>query len=105
MNTKLTLRFDQRLIRRAKAHARRSGKSVSEIVADYFSLLGGQPQTDDQELTPTVRAGRGAATLGLLKIAPVNRGILGVVRSDERSDRRRLAQRHMCPLSGLPAVQ
>jgi len=59
MNTKLTLRLDQRLIRRAKAHARRSGKSVSQIVADYFSLLGGQPQTDDQELTPTVRALKG----------------------------------------------
>jgi hypothetical protein len=59
MNTKLTLRLDQRLIRRAKAHARRSGKSVSQIVADYFSLLGGQPQTDDKELTPTVRALKG----------------------------------------------
>jgi replicative DNA helicase len=59
MNTKLTLRLDQRLIRRAKAHARRSGKSVSQIVADYFSLLGGQPQTDDQELTPIVRALKG----------------------------------------------
>jgi hypothetical protein len=59
MNTRLTLQLDQRLIRRAKAHARRSGKSVSQIVADYFSLLGGQPQTDDQELTPTVRALKG----------------------------------------------
>ena len=59
MNTKLTLRLDQRLIRRAKAHARRTGKSVSQIVADYFSLLGIPPQTDDPELTPTVRALKG----------------------------------------------
>jgi hypothetical protein len=59
MNAKLTLRLDQRPIMRARAHARRSGKSVSQIVADYFSLLGGQPPSDDQELTPTVRALKG----------------------------------------------
>jgi hypothetical protein len=60
MNTKLTLRLDQRLIRRAKAHARRRGKSVSQLVAEYFSLLGVEPQTDNSELTPTVRALKGA---------------------------------------------
>ncbi len=60
MNTKLTLRLDQQLIRRAKAHARRTGKSVSRIVADYFSLLGAQPKSGDDDLTPTVRALKGA---------------------------------------------
>ncbi len=60
MNTKLTLRLDERLIRRAKAHARRAGKSVSQIVADYFALLGVQVRADDQPLTPTVKALRGS---------------------------------------------
>lgn len=39
MRTKLTLRLEQRLIRRAKAYARRTGKSVSELVADFFGRL------------------------------------------------------------------
>jgi hypothetical protein len=57
--TKLTLRMDRELVRRAKAYARKSGKSVSAIVADFFELL------DDREsrrprLTPAVRSLLGA---------------------------------------------
>lgn len=37
--TKLTLRLDTRLIERAKKVARRRGKSVSRMVADYFRTL------------------------------------------------------------------
>ncbi len=36
MQTKLTLRLDEALIQRAKAEARRTGKSVSQLVAEYF---------------------------------------------------------------------
>lgn len=39
MSIKLTLRLDESLIKRAKSYARRHGKSVSQIVADYFLLL------------------------------------------------------------------
>lgn len=39
MATKLTLRLDEALIRRAKAYAKRTGKSVSEMVADYFAAV------------------------------------------------------------------
>ena len=39
MQTKLTLRLDDRLIRRAKAYAQKSGKSLSELVADLFARL------------------------------------------------------------------
>ena len=39
MQTKLTLRLEERLIRRAKAYARRTGKSVSELVAEFFGRL------------------------------------------------------------------
>ena len=42
MNTKLTLRLDDRLIGRARAEARRRGKSVSRMVAEYFDLLGAE---------------------------------------------------------------
>ena len=59
MNTKLTLRLDAGLIRRAKAYARRTGKSVSAVVADYFASLDpeGEPRF---ELTPKVRSLMGA---------------------------------------------
>ena len=39
MQTKLTLRMDDELIARAKAHAKKRGKSVSQLVADYFYVL------------------------------------------------------------------
>lgn len=42
MQTKLTLRLDSTLIRRAKEYAHQSGKSVSSVVAAYFASLGGQ---------------------------------------------------------------
>jgi hypothetical protein len=60
MQTKLTLRLDERLIRRAKRHARRSGKSVSQMVAEYFSLLGTAPGTPTDMLPPIVASLRGA---------------------------------------------
>ena len=39
MNTKLTLRLDEELIKSAKMHAKTIAKSVSQMVADYFYLL------------------------------------------------------------------
>ena len=59
MQTKLTLRLDDELIRRAKRAAHRSGKSVSSLVADYLTLLDAPPD-DDVELTPRVRGLLGA---------------------------------------------
>jgi len=56
MNTKLTLRLDERLISRAKHHSRRSGKSVSQLVADYFAIMEGDALIPDTELTPRVRS-------------------------------------------------
>ncbi len=58
MQTKLTLRMDEELIRLAKDFARSSGKSVSRIVSDYFALLGSENQ--DTVITPVVRSLRGA---------------------------------------------
>ena len=58
MQTKLTLRLDARLIERAKIHARNRGKSVSQMVADYFALLGQEEQTET--LAPLTRSLYGA---------------------------------------------
>lgn len=59
MQKKLTLRMDEKLIERAKDHAKMSGKSLSRMVEDYFALLGADKQEED-ELTPVVRSLRGA---------------------------------------------
>lgn len=56
MNTKLTLRLDNRLIDRAKRYSARSGKSVSQLVADYFALIEADESVPGTELTPRVRA-------------------------------------------------
>ena len=44
MKTKLTLRIEEGLIRRAKEKAKRRGTSVSKMVADYFSVLEEGPE-------------------------------------------------------------
>ncbi len=39
MQTKLTLRLEDELIKQAKEHAKEQGKSLSQIVADYFTVF------------------------------------------------------------------
>ena len=68
MHSKLTLRLDSQLIRRAKAYAKRSGKSVSSVVADYFAALDGG-EGEEQKLGPKVRS-----LLGVLRERPVDEG-------------------------------
>lgn len=60
MNTKLTLRIDEELIKVAKKHAAVTGKSVSRMVADYFILLDKMTSADSIQLTPIVRSLKGS---------------------------------------------
>jgi len=60
MHTKLTLRVESVLIHRAKAFAKKTGKSVSQLVAEYFALLERPPKRRDVSLTPLVRSLKGA---------------------------------------------
>ena len=60
MQTKLTLRLDENLIAGAKAFAKRSGRSVSQIVADYFALLDAELIELDDVGTPIVASIRGS---------------------------------------------
>ena len=57
MNTKLTLRLDEELIASAKRHSRASGRSISQLVADFFALL--EAGGGEVEITPRVRSLRG----------------------------------------------
>ena len=52
MQTKLTLRMDDRLIERAKAWARERGVSLSEAVASLFDQLSSAP---NETLSPWTR--------------------------------------------------
>jgi len=61
MDTKLTLRLGDRLIAQAKVQAKRNGKSLSRMVADYFRSLTGHLKSSSKAipLTPLVAALRG----------------------------------------------
>jgi hypothetical protein len=57
MQTKLTLRLERQLIEQAKSYAQESGKSLSQMVADYFSQL--QKSSQAQDLPPLTRSLKG----------------------------------------------
>ena len=59
MQTKLTLRLDDRLLRDAKRYARSAGKSLSRMVAEHFQALT-SPEATRGELTPIVSRLKGA---------------------------------------------
>lgn len=66
MHTKLTLRLDEDLVGQAKDYAAESGRPLSQIVADYFTLLTSRPPDNGgdrqavRKPTPIVSALRGA---------------------------------------------
>lgn len=70
MQTKLTLRLDRELIERAKAYARRTGKSVSEVVADFFAQLEVRKAAETVPRSPAVESLVGA--LASKKVSEAN---------------------------------
>jgi len=61
MNTKLTLRMDDTLVETAKTEASRRGKSVSQMVGEFFDTLIDK-RSGGQKLPPIT-----ASLVGLLK--------------------------------------
>ena len=61
MNTKLTLRMDEATVRKAKREAKRRGKSVSRMFAEFIESIGSQPDSK-KVLPPTT-----ASLVGILK--------------------------------------
>ena len=61
MLTQLTLDVDETLVQRAQSYAHRSGKSLSEIVADCFARLENEESASD--------------------LPPITRSLLGCMRS------------------------
>jgi hypothetical protein len=63
MQTKLTLRLESDLIEQAKVHAKQQGKSLSQIVADYFLIFTEQSNTSE--------------------LAPITKSLIGIIKNDE----------------------
>ena len=59
MQTKLTLRLDDQLVRAAKQHARQARCSVSQMVSDYFAAIA-SAESQPSALTPKVSQLMGA---------------------------------------------
>lgn len=59
MQTKLTLRLEENLVRRAKSYARRKGTSLSKIVADYFQFLESSKMEEKRKAAPITSSLRG----------------------------------------------
>ena len=79
MQTKLTLRMDEELIHQAKRAADRRGKSVSQMVAEFFATLGERP----------TRSGA---------YPPITTSLLGVMEgktADERAYQRHLREKYL----------
>ena len=62
MQTKLTLRLESQLIEQAKLHAKEQGKSLSQVVSDYFRVFTQNKKTHS--------------------ISPVTSSLIGVIKSD-----------------------
>ena len=79
MDKKLTLRLDEALIEHAKQHAEKSGKSVSQMFANFVTALDGlearkQPDAEGE--------------LDVVALLPLTRALLGILKSDEEEDYR-----------------
>lgn len=60
MQAKLVLQLDNNLIQQADLYSKRIGKSVSEIVADFFSVLDKEVSKEFTEIAPIVRSLKGS---------------------------------------------
>ena len=50
--TKLTLRMDDKMVKKAKEYAGKHGRSVSELVENYFAALETEPAIQEADLLP-----------------------------------------------------
>jgi hypothetical protein len=65
MNTKLTLTIEHELIAQAKKYAKNKGRSLSDLVENYFKVLTKTSGTksDSIEISPKVKALMGSIKL------------------------------------------
>lgn len=59
MSTKLTLNLEKGIIEKAKNYARSKGRSLSDLVENYFKLIVSS-ETDNIVITPIVKSLKGS---------------------------------------------
>ena len=60
MNTKLTLTIEQSLIEKAKEYAKGKGRSLSDIVENYFKAIVTEDEFTTKDSTPIADSLRGS---------------------------------------------
>jgi hypothetical protein len=80
MQTKLTLRIEDHLIEHAKSYAANAGKSVSQLVSNYFKLLILQKTNVTSPSAPITQS---------------LRGLLRESKLDEKDYRKHLEEKHL----------
>ncbi len=55
MTTKLTLSVEKRVVERAKVYAKRTGRSLSEIIEAYLETLTSEHAQKHNEISPKLR--------------------------------------------------
>ena len=63
MDSKLTLNVDKAIASKAKEYARSKGRSLSDLVEDYFRFLTRTANMDEAEISPKVKS-----LLGSIKV-------------------------------------
>jgi hypothetical protein len=77
MDKKLTLRLDEALIGHAKQHAEKSGKSVSQMFANFVTALDGL----EARKAPDAESG-----IDVDALLPITRALLGILKSDSEDE-------------------
>lgn len=54
MNSKLTLKLNDRVIKRAKKYAKQNRQSLSSIVENYFRIISESEELNEIEISPNV---------------------------------------------------
>jgi hypothetical protein len=60
MNTKLTLTIEQNIIEKAKIFAKNTGRSLSDLVENYFKMITKEEIISEIEITPLVKSLKGS---------------------------------------------
>ena len=60
MDAKLTLNVDKLIAQKAKKYARSKGRSLSDLVEDYFRFLTRTDEISDPEISPKVKSMMGS---------------------------------------------
>ena len=60
MDTKLTLNIEETVIKKAKKYAKKTGRSLSDIIENYLKIVTREEEKDDIAISPLVAKLKGS---------------------------------------------